>query len=132
MLMLMMMMKCQGAFTIHTVDDSDVSASDVKDECEVVGNDDGDDNLRGVHTVGIMTDECVDESDDLVGGIDDDCPGNCCRDVGSCVRWLVLCVVFITAVVCGVLVDLATHIGISSMVVGNNGSDFSRQLICHL
>jgi len=29
--------------------------------------DDGDDNLRHVHTLDVVTDEYVDESDDLVG-----------------------------------------------------------------
>jgi len=65
---------------IHTADDGDVSASDVKDECEV--DDNVDDNLRLVHTVDVMTDEYVDESDGSVEGTDDDCLINCCRVVG--------------------------------------------------
>ena len=67
---------------VHTVDDGDVSASDVKGECEVVGDDKVDDNLGRVHTVDGMTDECVDESDGLDGRMND-CLSNCCRDVSS-------------------------------------------------
>ena len=56
---------------VHTVDDGGLSASGVKDvcevRCEVVGDDKVDDNLGRVHTVDVMTDECVDESDGLDG-----------------------------------------------------------------
>ena len=56
---------------VHTVDDGELSASDVKDVCEVgcevVDDDNVDDNLGRVHTVDVMTDECVDESDGLDG-----------------------------------------------------------------
>ena len=97
MLMLMIVMKCQGAFTmwiilpggmssdcvndddvlrpVHTVGDGELSAGDVKDVCEVgcevVGGDNVDDNLGRVHTVDVMTDECVDESDGLDGRMND-------------------------------------------------------------
>ena len=77
---------------VHTVD-SEVSAIDVKDECEVryevVGDDKVDDNLGRVHTDDVMTDECVDESDCLDGRMND-CPSNCCRDVSSYLVWLIM------------------------------------------
>ena len=71
---------------VHTVDDGELCASDVKDvpvcevRCEVVGDDNVDDNLRCVHTDDVMTDECVDESDGLDGRMND-CISNCCRDI---------------------------------------------------
>ena len=47
---------------VHTVDDGELCASDVKDVCEVgcevVVDDNVDDNLGRVHTVDGMTDEC--------------------------------------------------------------------------
>ena len=66
---------------VHTVNDGEESASDVKDECEV-DDDKVDDNLGRVHTDDVMTDECMDESDGLEGRMID-CISNCCRDVGS-------------------------------------------------
>ena len=55
---------------IHTVDDGELGDSDVNDvcevRCEVVGDDNVDDNLEGVYIVDVVTDECVDES----GGLD--------------------------------------------------------------
>ena len=114
---------------LHTVDDG-VSASDVKDEFKVrcgVGDDNVDDNLVCVHTVDVMTDECVDESDGLDGRMND-CLSNCCRDISSYLMWLILCIIFVTAAVCDALLDPVPHIRVRSMGIGDNECNFVGQL----
>ena len=145
MSMLMVVMKCQRRVhnvddivstdcvnddvlrPVHTVDDGELSASDVKGECEVVGDDKVDDNLGRVHTADVMTDDCVDESDDLEGRMND-CLSNCCRDVSSCLVWLILCIVSVTTAVCGALLGLVPHIRVRSMGIGDNRCNFVGQL----
>jgi len=112
---------------VHAVDDSEVSASDVKDECEVrcevVGDDNVGDHLGRVHTVDVMTDECVDESDGLDGRMND-CLSNCCRDVSSYFMWLVLSIILVTTAVCDALLDPVPYIRVRSMGIGDNGCNF--------
>jgi len=95
--------------------------------CEVVGDDNVDDNLVCVHTVDVMTDECVDESDGLDGRMND-CTSNCCLDVSSYLMWLILCIVLVTTAVCDALLDLVPHIRVRSMGIGDNGCNFVWQL----
>jgi len=104
-----------------------MSASDVKDECEV-GCEVVDDNLVRVHTVDVMTDEYVDESDSSVEGTDNDCLSNCCRDISSYLMLLILCIILVKTAVCDALLDLVPHIRVPSMGIGNNGCNFVGQL----
>jgi len=116
---------------VHAVDDGEVSASGVKDECEVrcevVGDDNVDDNLVCVHTLDVMTDECVDESDGLDGRMND-CLSNCCRDISSYLMWMILCIILVTTAVCDALLDLVSHIRVRSMGIGDDRYNFVSQL----
>ena len=108
---------------IHTVDDGELGVSDVKDVCEVVGDDEVDDNLGRVHTVDVMTDECVDESDGLDGRMNDYI-SNYCRNVSSYFMWLVLSIVLVTTAVCDALPGLLPHIRVRSMGTGDDRYNF--------
>ena len=114
---------------------SEVSASDVKDECEVgcevVGDDEVDDNLVCVHTVDVMTNECVDESDGLEGRMNY-CLSNCCRDISSYLMWMILCIILVTTAVCDALLGLVPHISVRSVGTGDDRYNFIGQLTLKL
>jgi len=110
------------------IDDSDEVSRHVHNMDDIVSSGCvNDDVLKPVHTVDVMTDECVDES----GGIDgrmNDCLSNCCRDVSSCLMWLILCIILVATAVCDALLDPVPHIRVRSMSIGGNGCNFVGQL----